>query len=45
METVHTAYLRLFAELLSSSYFGISKNMRVRTVGGNVIGGGDWSKK
>ncbi len=36
---------KVVCELLSSSYFGISKNMRVRTVrGGNVIGGGDWSK-
>jgi len=36
---------KVICELLSSSYFGISKNMIVRTVrGGNVIGGGDWSK-
>ena len=32
-------------EMISSSYYNISKNMIVRTVrGGNVIGGGDWSK-
>ncbi|MBF96029.1 MAG: CDP-glucose 4,6-dehydratase [Alphaproteobacteria bacterium MarineAlpha9_Bin4] len=36
---------KVVCELLSNSYFSISKNMRVRTVrGGNVIGGGDWSK-
>ncbi len=36
---------KVICELLSSSYFGVEKNMIVRTVrGGNVIGGGDWSK-
>ena len=36
---------KVICELISSSYFDIRKNMRVRTVrGGNVIGGGDWSK-
>ena len=36
---------KVVCELVSSSYFSISNNLRVRTVrGGNVIGGGDWSK-